>query len=155
VNPRRTGLALAAAGCALLGLPCAAAPHGAVGFSAVGSSGYRGYPLRYARPYYGAYYSGYGDYYSSGVIYAPPLDVGVSFYPPGEVPPPAPASSTPAPAATPAPVAPPASAPLPTGVLDVNGYVHSPFSNATVLVPNVKSGQLIYDPTTGQPFRVR
>jgi len=33
--------------------------------------------------------------------------------------------------------------------------VHSPYTAAIFKVPNVIAGQKVYDPMTGQPFRVR
>jgi len=97
--------------------------------------------------YYGGYipaiYTGYS--YSS---YVEPIPVPV----PESVPPPQAVAPAPAPApTTPAP----APAPLEFGILDVNGFVHSPYSDAIFKVPGVRNAQMVYDPVTGKPFLVR
>ena len=123
------------------------------------SCAYFGYPA-YSYPGYGYSYGAYSPYYYSGD------DDVASYYPTYALPPaPAPAPiSEPAPApapqtqaVTPAPVAPPAPAPAPMefGILDVNGYVHSPYSDALLKIPGVRNAQMVYDPVTGKPFLVR
>ena len=150
--------------------------HGGYGY--IGTSGgrcsyYTGYPYRscgyvgfpgYGYGAYGYVYSGYVPAYYpsiySDVVYTSPSvlpaqPVMASAPPPA--PAPAPAAQTtaaPAPAST-APATPPAPAPLPFGILDVNGFIHSPYSDAVFKVPNVRNAQMVYDPVTGKPFLVR
>jgi len=118
-----------------------------------------------AYPCYG--YGGYGYYYGaySPAYYPVSYDSAVyttSYVQP--VPAPQPAAPPPAPApqaapATPTPAAAPPPAPAPAqmafGILDVNGFVHSPYSDAIFKVPGVRNAQVVYDPMTGKPFLVR
>jgi hypothetical protein len=126
-------------------------------FSPYRSCGYVGYPGYYYGGYgysYGSYVSAYPVSYDT-VAYAPTYVQPVA---PTQAPPPV--SAPPAPIETPAPsptaaVQPAIPAQLPFGILDVNGFVHSPYSDAIFKVPGVRNAQMVYDPVTGKPFLVR
>jgi hypothetical protein len=129
-------------------------------YSPYRSCGYVGYP-----GYYNGGYGYYGGYVSS---YYPVVSYDPVVYAPSYVQPTGPVSAQASPSAptaqspvnVPAPstaqaVPPPAQTPLPFGVLDVNGFVHSPYSDAIFKVPGVRNAQMVYDPVTGKPFLVR
>jgi len=126
---------------------------GRCGYSASCYGSYR--PCGYSYPCYGGYgyyYGGYAPYiYTTGydVSYAPTYEAIPVPAPQPQPQPPAPAATTPAPASTPAP------APMEFGILDVNGFIHSPYSDAVFKVPGVRNAQMVYDPVTGKPFLVR
>ena len=133
------------------------------GVSPYRSCSYVGYPGNYCGGY--GYYGGYiGGYYPivsyDTVAYAPAYVQPAIAYiqPPTQAP--VLTSPSQAPVSTPAPStaqasAPPVPAQLPFGVLDVNGFVHSPYSDAIFKVPGVRNAQMVYDPVTGKPFLVR
>lgn len=98
------------------------------------------YPYYYYPTSYYDNYTSYPPYQSNPYPYYPPLP---------------PQTANPAPPAPPAPVLSQPQEPLGSGVLDVNGFVHSPYSAAIFKVPDVHNGQLVYDPVTGKPFLVR
>jgi len=137
----------------------AAGPHcgySTYGFTPYRACGYVGYPgCSYAG--YGYSYGAYAPVYYTGgyttVAYvqpAPPIQAPVQAPAPTPAPAPQPvAAPTPAPAPAPAPEK------LPFGILDVNGFVHSPYSDAIFKVPDVRNAQMVYDPVTGKPFLVR
>jgi len=140
------------------GTPRCAYSAGCIG--AYPACGFVGYPYAYA-----GYGGGYGYYYGaySPAYYPASYDTAVyttSYVQPVPAQPPpaqAPAPQS-APAAAPATAA-PAPAPPPAqmafGILDVNGFVHSPYSDAIFKVPGVRNAQVVYDPMTGKPFLVR
>jgi len=110
------------------------------------SRGFVGYP--------GYGYGGYGYYGGYDSSYYPESYSDMSYAPVQPAPPEiAPSPAPPATATTPAPAAPPVQ--MLFGILDVNGFVHSPYSDATFKVPNVRNAQMVYDPVTGKPFLVR
>jgi hypothetical protein len=137
---------------ALLTLPCSAGTQMAVGIGFHGGMGFHGgigFHGDMHHPHFFVPFYSYGGYYPYSPASYGLSDYNSTYYWSDDdfLPPP----SSPAPV----PSAPAAAAPLPTGVLDANGYVHSPYSNAIFKVPNLSNGQKVYDPSTGQPFRVR
>jgi len=106
----------------------------------------------YNFPFYGGYgfYGGYLPSVYDSYAYGPGDDSAM-----GPVPESVPPPQAIAPAPTTPPVAPPAPSPLEFGILDVNGFVHSPYSDAVFKVPGVRNAQMVYDPVTGKPFLVR
>jgi len=49
----------------------------------------------------------------------------------------------------------PSAPPVPVGTIDDKGLVHSPFSKSVLKTANVRSGQAVHDPETGQVFYVQ
>jgi hypothetical protein len=108
----------------------------------IGSCGYGwGYGLYgyYGGSYYPSDYYYPANYNPYPQAYIPPyVEPQVPIPPPSYVPPAAPANQ----------------GPLLTGFLDVNGFVHSPYSDSVFKVPGVRNAQMVYDPVTGKPFLV-
>jgi hypothetical protein len=150
--------------------------HGGGGYSRGYSSGYHGgnyhgggynggyrcygygnrYGYGYGYAYYGYPFVAFSSpiYYDSGPSYYPGYDE--TDYSTAPAPPPGYDPSQQQQPATPqpSPATPTALVSIPSGTLDDQGNIHSPFSNTTFKADKVSDGQLFHDPVTGQLFQV-